>query len=201
MLCARIIHAERTRGGTSMSSSHHASEMEWSIKCCWRSEQMNCGRAGWTVDYHFSPFASKEKLGDFDSVLTEIQDSMSGRPGQHLIMGGDFDVTLYGLTDYHHVGESIPRPRTLMDTNDLKGARALHAVVAELDLTVTNTWMDADSERELYTRLQLDGPRRIVYTNGPHHDLEKTDQKQDVCKCWTPTGSRQTTGRCLLFFH
>ena len=29
---------------------------------------------------------------------------------------------------------------------------SLHTVVAELDLTVTNTWMDADSERELDTR-------------------------------------------------
>ena len=82
---------------------------------------------------------------------------MSGRPGQHLILGGDFNVSLYGLTDCHHVGESIPRPRTLLDTNELDTndslrARALHTFVAELDLTVTNTWMDADSEEELFTR-------------------------------------------------
>ena len=35
------------------------------------------------------------------------------------------------LTDFHHVGESIPRAKTLTDTNDTLRARALH-VVAEL---------------------------------------------------------------------
>ena len=42
------------------------------------------------------PYKGK-KLGDFESVLTEIQDFMSGRPGQHLILGGDFNVSLHGL--------------------------------------------------------------------------------------------------------
>ena len=31
---------------------------------------------------------------------------MSGRPGQHLVLGGDFNVSLQGLTDHHHVGET-----------------------------------------------------------------------------------------------
>ena len=146
--------------------SRHASEMEWSIKIC---SQMDCGRAGWTDDFHFSPFASH---GDFEAVWTEIQDFMSGRPGQHLTLGGDFNVSLYGFTDHHHVGESIPRPRTLMDTNDSQRARALHTVVAELDLTVTNTWMDADSARELYTRCSWTDPG-----TGLHHDLQKTRSK------------------------
>ena len=70
-------------------------------------------------------------MGEFETVLTEIQEFTSGRPGQHLILGGDFNVSLYGLTDYHHVEESIPRPRMLMDTNDSLRARALHTVVAE----------------------------------------------------------------------
>ena len=92
------------------------------------------------------------KLGEFECVLMEIQEFVSGRPKQHLFLFGDFNVSLHGLTDYHHVGESIPRHRTLLDTNDSLRARALHTVVAELDLTVTNTWMDADSEQELFTR-------------------------------------------------
>ena len=81
----------------------------------------------------------------------EIQDFESWRPKQHVILGGDFNAGLYGMTDFFHVGDSIPRPRTLVDTNDSQRARALHTVVAELDLTVTNAWMDADAERELYT--------------------------------------------------
>ena len=61
---------------TAMPSSHHASEMEWSIKSC-RSEQMDCGRAGWTDDCHFSPFASHRKeIGGF-------RGGFDGHPGFH----------------------------------------------------------------------------------------------------------------------
>ena len=81
----------------------------------------------------------------------EIQEFVSGRPKQHVILGGDFNASLYGMTDFFHVGESIPRPRTLVDTNDSLRARALHTTVTELDLTVTNTWMNADTEQELFT--------------------------------------------------
>ena len=75
-----------------------------------------------------------------------------------MILGGDFNVNLFGMTDYLHVGESIPRPRTLIDTNDSLRARALHTMVTELDLTVTNTWMNADTERELFTRSSWSNP-------------------------------------------
>ena len=74
------------------------------------------------------------------------------------------------LTDYHHMGESIPRPRTLTDTNDSLRARALQSVVAELDLTVTNTRMDASSEQELHTR-----------SSWIHHGIEDTGSK-NTCK-------------------
>ena len=56
------------------------------------------------------------------------------------------------MTDYFHVVESIPRPRKLVDTNDSLRAKAMHSMVAELDLTVTNTWMNGDTEQELFTR-------------------------------------------------
>ena len=83
---------------------------------------------------------------------------MSGRPKQHVFLGGDFHASLYGMTDFFHVGESIPRPRTLVDTNDSLRARALHTKVTELDLTVTNTWMNADTEQELFTRSSWSNP-------------------------------------------
>ena len=62
------------------------------------------------------------------------------------------------MTNYFHVGKSIPRPRTLIDTNDPLRARALHTMVSELDLTVTNTWMNADTERELFKRSSWSNP-------------------------------------------
>ena len=88
----------------------------------------------------------------------EILELVSGRPKQQKNLGGDFNASLYGMTDYFHVEESIPRPRTLVDTNDSLRARALHTMVTELDLTVTNTWMDADTEQELVTRSSWSNP-------------------------------------------
>ena len=125
-------------GGHELPSSHHATVMERTSESCWGSEQTDCRRAGWTVDYHFGPSTSqRQKVG-------RVRDGPGGNPGffvhersgQHLILGGDFNASFHGLTDFHHAGESIPRPRTLTDTNDTLRARALHAVVAELDLTV-----------------------------------------------------------------
>ena len=102
----------------------------------------------WTFISAHLPHKGK-KLGEFEAVLMEIQEFVSGRRKQHVILGGDFNAILYGMTDFFHVGESIPRPRTLVDTNDSLRVRALHTMVTELDLTVTNTWMTADTEQEL----------------------------------------------------
>ena len=124
-------------------------ELLGGLRCPAVIMQVDCSRARWTDDYHFSPFALQRKeSGRFRVGFDGNPEFMSGRPGQHLILGGDFNVSLHGLTDYHHVGESIPRPRTLLDPNDSLRARATHTVVAELDLTVTNTWIDADSEQD-----------------------------------------------------
>ena len=111
----------------------------------WKGQSMIVGCAArWTaveLDGQMTFISHKgKKMGEFDAVLMEIQEFLNGRPKQHLILGGDFNVSLYGMTDFFHVGESIPRPRTLVDTNDSLRARALHTMVAELDLTVTNRW-------------------------------------------------------------
>ena len=92
------------------------------------------------------------KLGEFEATWRNSKEFLNGRPKQHVIFGRDFNANLFGMTDYFHVGESIPRPRTVIDTNDSLRARVLHTMVTELDLTVTNTWMNADTERELFTR-------------------------------------------------
>ena len=88
---------------TAMSDSHRESEMVRTIKGCWRCEQTDYGRAGWTDDFHFSPFAAQRK--DFGRVLI----GFDGNPGIR-----EWET----LTDFYHVEESIPRPRTLLDTND-----------------------------------------------------------------------------------
>ena len=102
-----------------------------------------------------------------------ITSIMHERAGQHLILGGDFNASFYGLTDFHHVRESIPRPKTLTGTNDSLRARALHTVVAELDLTVTNTWMDANLRTRTIHKEQLDGTRGRTDADVPNHGVEE----------------------------
>ena len=73
--------------------------------------------------------------------------------------GGDFNVSLHGLTDYHHVGESIPETENAVGHERFSARESFaHCVVAELDLTVTNTWMNADTEQELFTRSSWSNP-------------------------------------------
>ena len=127
--CSRIVHTARTLGRIAMLGNHREPEMERTIVDC-------RGAARWTaveldgqmtfISAHL-PHKGK-KLGEFDAVLMEIQEFVSGRPKQHLILGGVFNANLYGMTDFFHVGESIPRPRTLVDTNDSLRARALHTI-------------------------------------------------------------------------
>ena len=151
-----------------MSISHHTSAMERTSESGWESEQTDCRRVLWTVDYHFGPSASqRQKVGRVrDGPWRKSGIFVHERSGRHLILGGDFNASFHGLTDFHHAGESTPRPRTLTDTNDTLRARALHAVVAELDLTATNTRMDASSEQELHTR-----------SSWIHHCIEETGSK------------------------
>ena len=157
--CTRNVHAVRTLGKIAMSGSYCQSEMERTVEDCRGCGKMDCGRAGWTDDHHFSTLPHKGRnLGEFEATLTELQEFLNGRPKQRVILGGDFNVNLFGLTDYLHVGESIPRPRTLIDTKDSLRARGLHTMLTELDLTETNTWMNADTDRGLFTRSSWSNP-------------------------------------------
>ena len=139
------------------------------------------------------------KLGEFEATLTELQEFLNGRPKQHVILGGDFNVNLSGMTDYLHVGESIPRPRTLIDTNDSLRARALHTMVTELDLTVTNTWMNADTEREHYTRSSWSNPEDSLTQMDFIMTSRKLELKhvQVLDSDWFKTDHRA----CMQFFR
>ena len=142
--CTRIVHGVKTLGRIAMSGCHRQSEMERTIEDCRGCGKMDCGRGGWTADPHFSTFATQRKdigriRGCFDGKRRN-----NGRPKKHVILG----ASLYGMTDFFHVGVS----------SDSLRARALHTMVTELDLTVTNTWMNADTERELFTQSSWSNP-------------------------------------------
>ena len=59
--CSRIVHAIRTPGRIAMSGGYRQSEMERIIEDCRECGKMDCGRAGWTADPHFSTLASQRK--------------------------------------------------------------------------------------------------------------------------------------------
>ena len=91
-----------------MSGSYRQSEMERTIEDC----RGGRGAARWTaveldgqltlISAHL-PHKGK-KLGKFEAALMEIQEFVNVRPKQHVILGGDFNASLYGMTDFFHVG-------------------------------------------------------------------------------------------------
>ena len=73
----------------------------------------------------------------------------------------------------HHLGKA------LTDTNDSLRARAQHTVVQDLDLSVTNTWMDANSEQETAHKEHLDGTRGRTDADGLLYGIEETGSKRN----------------------
>ena len=64
-----------------------------------------------------------------------------------------------GMTDFFHVGELIPRPKTMDGMNEPMRARALHTMV-------TNTWMSANTEQEFCTVLESQFCEALRGNNG-----------------------------------
>ena len=105
-----------------------------------RREQIDCNRAGWTAG---------RKSREFETVFFGHPGFDEREIGTALDLGWRLQCELLQTDDsLSPRGRVIPRPRKLADTNDILRPRALHGVVAELDLTGT----DACSEQELYTR-------------------------------------------------
>ena len=175
--------AERTGGGTAMPSSHRTSAMERTSESCWGSERMDCMQSSWVdrVEYYSGPAApQRQKVGRVRDGLGGNLGFVLRRLGQPLILGGDFNARFYGLTDFRHAKNSIPRPRTLTGTNHTLRAGERHTVVAELDLTVTNTWMTRKLRIGTVHTKQLDGTRGRIDANGLHHDIEETGSKTNA---------------------
>ena len=104
----------------------------------------------------------------------EIQEFVSLRPKQHVILGGDYNASLCGMTDFFHGGRVDP------ETKNAGGHERLTASESFAH-DGDRTGLDGDEhvdERRHRTRafhtIQLVKPRRFVDTNGFHHDFEKT---------------------------
>lgn len=90
----------------------------------------------------------------FETILMEIQDFVISKPGYGVVLGADLNAKLNGATDFHYIGEQIPRAS--MTHLEWNRAKAVHGFASALDLVVTNTWMNACAEEELYTRTNWD---------------------------------------------
>ena len=145
-----------------LPSSHHASEMELTIKSCWWSEQMDCSPPGWTDDEHFSSFASQRKY------LEGFRVGFDRNPGFHEWETRTAPDCGWRLQcELQRIDRQSSRGRVDSKTENAVGhdsqrARVSHTVGAELDLTVTNTWMDADPEPELFTRSSWSDPAQSL---------------------------------------
>ena len=139
------------------------------------------------------------KLGEFEATLTELQEFLNGRPKQHVILGGDFNVNLFGMTDYLHVGESIPRTENV---DRHKRLIACESSTHDGDRTGFDGDKHVDECRHrtrAFHALQLVKPRRLVDTNGLHHDFEKIGNETCAGSGLRLVQDRSQSGVCSSF--
>ena len=93
--CTRIVHAARTLGRIAMPGSHRQSEMERPSKIARSAARWTAVELGGQLTFISAHLPHKGKnLGEFEAALMEIQEFVSGRPKQHVILGGDFNASL-----------------------------------------------------------------------------------------------------------
>ena len=125
---------------------------------------MDCGRAGWTDDFHFSPFATQR------NEIGRIRVGFDGNPG---ICGRETQITCdpgWRSDRLLPCGEVDPK------TKNAGGHERLTAS-GSFAHDGDRTGLDGDKhldERRHRTRAFTDKPWRIVNTKGLHRDFEKT---------------------------
>ena len=139
----------------------------------------------------------REKVGEGFQKSFDRNSGFHERLGQHLILCGDFNESFYGLTDCHHVGESIPRPRTLTATND-----------TSTSITRRCGRNGPDGDERLWTQAQNRNCthdaagrnlERRADTNGLHHDLEETGSKTGASTGLRLVQDGSQGGACCFF--
>ena len=156
--CTRIVHAAGTLGR---------------IEDCWRCGKMDCGRAGWSADFHFSPFATQRK------DIGIIRGSFDGNPGfRELETQTTCDLGWRLQCGPVRHDRLFPCGRLDSKTKNAGGHERLTAC-ASFAHCRGRTGLDGDERLDGRRRrtgavhmVQLDGPWRIVNTNGLRHDLE-----------------------------
>ena len=93
-LCARIVHTVRTLGGLRCPAVIVNQKWCGQSKIAggaarWTAVELGCQLTFISVLLHHKG----KKLGEFEAVLMELQEFVSGRPKQQVIFGGDFNTS------------------------------------------------------------------------------------------------------------
>ena len=80
-------------------------------------------------------------------------------------------VLKLGMTDVFHVGELIPRPKTMKDMNEPMRARAMH-------MMVINTWMNPNTEQKIYTAPESQFCQALRRYNCENDGLRLSESEQ-----------------------
>ena len=177
-----------------MSSSYRQSEME-------RCDKMDCGRAGWTADPHFSSFASQRKKtwrirGYLDGAprVLEWEAQTTCDLGRRLQCEPVWYDRLYPCGRVDPETENVDRHKRLI---------ACESSTHDGDRTGFDGDKHVDECRHRTTAfhaLQLVKPRRLVDTNGLHHDFEKIGNETCAGSGLRLVQDRSQSGVCSSFF-
>ena len=139
------------------------------------------------------------KLGEFEATLAELQEFLNGRPKQHVILGGDFNVNLFWYDRLSPCGRVDPETENV---GRHKRLIACESATHDGDRTGFDSDKHVDECRHrtrAFHALQLAKPRRLDDTNGLHHDFEKIGNETCAGSGLRLVQDRSQSGVCSSF--
>ena len=140
------------------------------------------------------------KLGEFEATLTELQEFLNGRHKQHVILGGDFNVNLFGWYDRLSPCGRIDPETENVDRH--KRLIACESVTHDGDGTGFDGDKHVDECRHrtrAFHAFQLVKSRRLADTNGFHHDFEEIGNETCAGSGFRLVQDRSQSGICSSF--
>ena len=163
----RVMHAQNTDVWIALHRT-----LEGESESCWRRDRMDCSRVGWSTDSHSFQFATQTKQFGRVRNITDGGANLHAPGTQELlILGGDFNVTLHGVSDRVLVGRgnTCPGRKTNQTTTHSIRARALHAAITDMVLMVTTTWVEDQSRGKSCEKLWCTGHYETWWCQAYEH--------------------------------
>ena len=183
-----------------MTGSYRQSEMERTIEDCRECGKMDCGQAGWTADPHFSTLASQRKKtgrirGGFDGStrVLEWETQTTCDLGWRLQCEPVWYDRLSPCRRVDPETENVDRHKRFI---------ACESFAHDGDRTGFDGDKHVDECRHrtrAFHAFQLVKPRRLVDTNGLHHDFEKTGNETCAGSGLRLVQDRSQSGVCSSF--